>query len=190
MRSGLLSLIGGITLILFAVIAAPAFIVWRAVQMEDAAVQFVVPGNVTVPIRKAGSYLLSHDYISVFEGRSYRQRPALPDGLQIEFVDPASGQKLAFFDELGFASSSDSDREESRSIARLELEEPTPTEIEIRILGDAEPHVFSFQPNPLGMLFSIFIKAGIIAVVGGMTGLLVMIQGIRRLSTTRQPAAV
>ena len=135
-------------LIAFAGVAFAVVSVVRFVSGMAEPARFLAPGAATVEVAKPGSYVIWHEYRSLYEGRSYNAPPPLPGGMHLRVSDPVGGELRVI---ASGGSTFKSGTIERASVARFEVR--IPGSHVVTVAGDFEPRVIAVGPDIMWPLF-------------------------------------
>lgn len=156
--------------------AFAALVVYRFIAgMQDPA-RFLAPGAGIVVTEKPGSFVIWHEYRTLYEGRTYEAATQLPGGARLRITDP-QGRDLEVVASGGTTMRSDT--AERASVARFDSLVAGPHRIAID--GDFEPRVIAVGEDFMAPLLTTIGLAMAVAVIGigagGALALYVFLKG-------------
>ena len=177
MKTGIKTIIAGVTLFVLGAVVVPLAIVLPIVLGEKNKEQFVIPGSTHVAVEEAGRYYLWNDYQTVFKGKSYIRSEAIPDGLEITIKNEKTGEPYNFVSDSSISSSSGTSSK--KAIGYIEV--LTPGTVCIEILGGDEERIFSFSRSILLAMFGLILGGFGLSMILGLSGVALLIWGIVKL---------
>lgn len=134
-------------LLLLSGVGGGTFILLDQVLNTAGEVSFTVPSVRTFEVEKPGTYVLSHDFKVVFNGRPYSNQPTLPEGTLISLKGPAGYVQM----DPSWHSSITSEAHERQETGRFRLYEPG--DYTLSVTGLNGQHVLTFgRSNLLGIV--------------------------------------
>lgn len=186
MKPGLKTIIAGILLLFCAVMVFPLFIVVPFFLQKSDDVQFKVPGGKEVTVKEPGRYYLWNNFNTVYEGKSYAQSEAVPNGMTIEIRDE-SGHLLPFVsNNLTTVTTEGNNENSKKSIGYVQIDHPE--KLEIQVSGGNEERIFSFSKSDVLKIFLTIFGAVSIAALTGLPAIGLIIWGIIKLNRRNKTA--
>jgi len=182
MQPGLKRLILGVLLFIFGVIAFPIFVIIPLAKIGMAEQAFLAPSSTTVEAKEAGNYYLWNKHHTTYNDQDYVSSIDLPDDLTIS-IQTANGEELEFINNTSHSTSNGT--EAKQSIGHFEVFEPGA--LTITTEGNIEERVFSFSKIDFEDILKTIIGAGIASLIIIITGLVLGIWGIVKLSKKSTP---
>ena len=185
MRKGLKTLIAGIVLVLLGLFVIPAVILLAIFLPDHEDLSFQVPGQVEISVEEPGNYYLWNDYVTFFEGKSYRRSEEIPDGLAIG-VQGEDGKEVVFH--RNSSVTLDFGDRQQRSVGYVSVADPGT--LLISVSGNFEPRIFSFSRSRLFMFFGLIFGGVGASILLSILGVGVSIWGVVKLAKNPPPNEV
>ncbi len=182
MKTGIKTIIAGVSLVILGVFAVPAAIVLPLILGDSNEKQFEIPGNTQIAVEKPGRYYLWNDYQTVFQGKSYNRFKSIPDGIEIKITNAETGELLDFVSDISISSSIGSSSQ--NTIGYIELQEPC--SVDITVIGGAEKRVFSFSKSKLRDMLWLIIGGFVLSPTLGIAGFGITTWGIVKLGRSNK----
>lgn len=145
---GWYALAGAITL--GSIVVAAGLIAWSVLKSDHRA-QFLAPGRHALDLRP-GRHVVWNDYVTMFEGRSYKESEKIPPGVQITVTEISGGRSVPVRAGMNATFKGSTER---TAVVEFDIEQPG--RYEVAVLGEFPPRVFSAaRENVRAMVWSIF----------------------------------
>ena len=180
MKTGLKTLIIGITLFILGGFVIPFLLILPIFLNESSEQQFLIPGSKEFTVEEPSRYYLWNDFQTVFEGKSYSRSEKLPDGIEIAVTD-GTGKILAFQSDTSISSSTGSSSK--NSIGYVEVSEPS--ELFITVKSASEKRVFSFSASIFPKMFFAILGGGIVSMLLAFIGFGLGVWGVVKLLSNK-----
>ena len=148
--------------------------------------QFLAPAAMTLTIDEPGEYVIWHDSVAFFEGKTYSSPPGLPAGATISVTNDQTGKELTLMKRA--AASETSPNHQRQSVCSFLAEMAGP--YTVKVSGLQRNHVFTVRKALLRPLLKRFALVGVLCLAGGLTFLvaaaIVIVVALKRARARKQ----
>lgn len=166
----------GVILFVIAVIVPVITVLPLMMKQSAETITFLVPGETELAVKENGRYYLWNDYKTVFNGRSFTRLKTLPDGLDIQLIDLASGSKINLTSDSSLTSTRGSN--EKVSVGYFAL---PPGKYRLNVSGEFPARVFSIGESKLGTILIVALVTGFLSIITALVSIGMIIFGIVKL---------
>ncbi len=176
MKKGIGKIILGVGIFASCIIL-PLAGVFYLVFTQDGGTRLKAPGSVEIKVEDVGTYTLSNNFSTVYQGKSYSDSSKLPDGMTFLLTNKTTGETVPLTS--GMNSTMTSGEEKSCSVGSFEVK--APGKYVLTISGNQKPRIFTFSKSFLGrgiMIVFLIIGGFVLSFVGAAVALLLIVMGI------------
>ena len=184
MKSGIKTIIAGISLFILGAVVVPLAVVLPLILGDSNEEQFKVPGNTQIVIEEPGRYYLWNNYKTVLQGKTYNSSESTPDGIQIKIRNGETGELFDFVGDSSMALSTL--RNMKTSIGYIEAQEGGSLHIDVE--GGNEERVFSLSKFSMRVMFGLIFGVLGLSLIICCSGFGVLAWGILRAAKSKQTA--